>query len=100
MAAVREVAVKRRVAGGNLPFRFGRQAFFGPAREGVGLVEADVADRLGGIDRALAGQREDQPLAILAAPVERRLPALLLHRAPALRQPEFGPLVAALGDEI
>src|SRR5207249_5011130 len=77
----------------------GRQPLVGPAGEGVGLVEADMVDRLGRVDRAIAQQREDSPRAVLAAPVERRLPALLLHRRPALRQPEFRPAIAALGDE-
>src|SRR4029077_21223568 len=36
---------------------------------------------------------------ILTAPIERRLPALLLDDRPAIRQPEFSPAIAAIGDE-
>src|SRR5579863_7279389 len=101
MAAVGEVAGERdEVAergGRDFPLGLGRQPLAGPAGEGVGLVEADVRDRLGGIDPALAGQGEDAPLAVLDAPVERRFPALLLHDRPAVGQPEFGPAVAAVG---
>src|ERR1700730_18375682 len=58
-----------------------------------------MADRLGRGDRGFAPQGEDPPRPVLMAPVERCLPALLLHRRPALRQPEFRPAIAALGDE-
>src|SRR5439155_12732894 len=99
MAAVTEIAGERELARRDFPFGLGRQALARPAGEGVGLVEADMAERFGRVDRALARQGEDAPLAVIAMPVERRLPALLLHRRPALRQPEFRPTIAALGDE-
>ena len=47
MAAIGEVAGNRQIGGGELPFRFGRQPLPGPFGEGVGLIKADMADRLG-----------------------------------------------------
>src|SRR5882762_10319641 len=99
MTAVAEIAGERQVALRDFPFRLSRQPLIGPAGEGVGLVEADMANGFRRVDRALARQGEDPPGAVFETPVERRLPALLLHRRPAVGQPEFRPVIAALGDE-
>src|SRR5512146_727451 len=58
-----------------------------------------MADGLVGIERATPGEREDGPMAVLAAPVERRRPARLLHGGPTFREPEFRPAIAAGFDE-
>src|SRR5262249_37382147 len=44
-AALEKRARGGATAGGDLPLHLGRQARAGPARVGIGLVEADVADR-------------------------------------------------------
>lgn len=82
-----------------LPTRPGRQARAGPARERIGLVETDVADRRMRIDGCLAVQREREPGTVAIFPVQRRLPAVRGHRVPAGRQPQLGTPVAAVVDE-
>ena len=99
MAAVGEIASGRQTARRQLPLGLSGETLAGPAREGVGLVKADMTDGLRRLDLTLTGEREDSPFAVFAAPIERRPPALLLHRCPAVGQPEFGPAVAAIGDE-
>ncbi len=68
--------------GGVLPFELGGEAVSGPAGEGVGLEEAEVAD--GGFGEVVQGAEAvegvDAPAgggAAVALPVEGRLPALL-----------------------
>ena len=82
-----------------LPLGLGRQARAGPARVGVGLVVADVADRLVRVERPQAGRVKAVQPPSRVLPVERRLPAAGLHRVPAVGQPQLGPPVAAVGDE-
>src|SRR5712664_3278682 len=48
---------------GGLPLHLGRQMLAAPARERVGLVIADVADRGGPIDRLQSGERHGVPFA-------------------------------------
>src|SRR6185312_15956698 len=85
---------------GHFPLRLGWQALAAPAREGVRLVKADVAGRLGRIDGAAPTEREHAPATgALIAPIERRGPPLLLHQSPAIGQPELGAAIAAIGDE-
>src|SRR6266436_3780051 len=99
LAGVRKVAGYRKTRGGDLPLGFARQPLAGPFGEGVSFEKTDVADRLERVQSAASGQSEDGPLAAVAAPIERRLPALLANRGPAIRKPEFRPLVAAGLDE-
>src|SRR6185295_5297476 len=109
-AAVEEVrapAGEARDAGGVLPLALGGEASSSPflallrppAREGVRLVEAHVADRLVRVELAHAGESPEMPAAAVLLPVERCPPALLLDLRPAVRQPEEGITVAAAGDE-
>src|ERR1700677_1761319 len=58
---VEEVPRDRQRARRHLPLRLGGQPTSGPAGEGVGLVVAQVTDRLGRIDRARPGQGELLP---------------------------------------
>src|SRR5207302_10218791 len=67
-----------------LPFVLERQARAGPARERLGLVEADVAHRLVRIDRALAGERRERPLGAATAPIQLRAPAVRAARVPTV----------------
>src|SRR5690606_10539157 len=60
-ALLREGALRSGLAGGHLPLRLGRQAALAPAGEGVGLEEADVADREIRIDRFHSPERELPP---------------------------------------
>lgn len=56
---------------GMLPLRLGREPLAGPGREGVGLIVADVADRLGWIQRAHPPERHDLPVPVDLLPIER-----------------------------
>src|SRR4051812_49196558 len=95
--ALHEVARDRQSGRGSLPLGLGGQARPRPAGVGVGLVVADVADRLGGRDGAQAGEGLHDPDTVALLPVERRVPTLSVYRVPAIRQPELWPLVAAVG---
>lgn len=87
--------------GGGSPLELGRQPGVGPLRVGGGLVEAQVADRLGRVERAPAHQREHcRAFGVELAPVERRLPAAGLHRGPAVAEPRLGAAIAAVADEV
>jgi hypothetical protein len=55
MTSVCEISPDRQVGGGKFPFRFRRQPFSGPSGECIGLIKADMADRLGRIQPAAAG---------------------------------------------
>ncbi len=83
-----------------LPFALGGEARALPAGVGVGLVEADVADRLVQVEVAVSGEGPDPPSVFPQLPVERRGPALILDLGPAVREPEEGVAVAAVLDEL
>src|SRR5205085_3501302 len=82
-SVVDEVQARR-----NFPSRFGRQVLAGPAREGVGLVVADMGDRRGRIDGLETCERELEPAAIDLAPIAGRTPAFGLDRGKTVRKPE------------
>ena len=81
--ALDKVAFHRQSGRGAFPFKFRRQTRAGPIRVSVGLEITDVRHRLGFIDRAETGEGEIPPRAVAFLPVERRLPALLVHSRPA-----------------
>ena len=88
------------MGGDGLPLGLGGQPAAGPAGIGVGLEVADVGHRGLRFDRPHALEAEVPPGAVLPAfPVERGGPFLGLDREPAVREPEFGPAVAAVVDE-
>ncbi len=95
-----QIATHRFVSGDGLPFIFAWQAFPGPARVGVGLVETHVAHRFVFVERAHAGEREQPPVAVGIFPVKRCLPGFFAHAAPAIREPEFRTLITAGLDEL
>ena len=74
--AFEEVPGDRQGFGGDFPLGLGRQPGAGPAGEGVGLVVADVADRLARDQVAHAREGHRPPLAVVDFPVERGGPAL------------------------
>ncbi len=87
-----------------LPLEFGGEAVAGPAGEGVGLEEAEVAD--GGFGELAEGaeavQGEEAPAGGgggVADPVEGGLPAGGAHGVPAFGEPELGAGVAVVFDE-
>ena len=80
---VDEIPFDRQAGCGPFPFKLGRQARAAPVGESVRFKITHMRDRLGRINRAHAGEGEIPPDAILLAPVEWRLPALLVHRRPA-----------------
>src|SRR5579859_3997722 len=94
--ALHEIALDWQPVRRHLPLRLGRQARARPTRVGVGLIVADVADRLRRVDRAQAVQRHLVPAVVAALPIERRVPALLLDRPPAIREPELRARIATL----
>ena len=73
--------------GREFPLRFCRQPLAYPAGEGIGLVIADVTDRLRGSERPLPRQRHDGPLPVALFPVERRRPPGSLALGPAVGEP-------------
>src|SRR5262245_28676232 len=82
-----KVALHRLPRCGQFQLLLGRQALAGPAREGVGLVETDVTDRLSLLDALQARQRHLPPAALSLLPVQWRLPAAPATDRPAVRQP-------------
>ena len=97
----RQVREGRRIGSRRLlPLRLGRQPSPRPPRKGVGLIEADMANRSRRIDGAPPGQGHDAPARRLFTPVERRGPALRLHPRPPVRQPELGAPIAAVVNEL
>ena len=92
------------LGGYELPLEFGGEAVAGPAGEGVGLEEADVADGSFGelAEGAEAVEGEDAPaggVVGVAEPVEGGLPAFGMQGVPAFGEPELGAGVAVVFDE-
>ena len=79
-AALDEVPGDLYAAGRPLPLLLGGKAGARPPGEGIGLVVADVADRLRGIHGSLSRERERHPPAVPLTPVEGRGPAGKLAR--------------------
>src|SRR6202166_4236630 len=71
----------------DFPFHFGRQMLAAPARERIGLVVADMADRRGGIDRLQSGQGHYLPFAVDFAPMTGRLPGFVACGCKTVHQP-------------
>jgi len=69
-----------------------------PARERVGFIIADVADR-GDESTGLIRKRHDLPFAVNPAPMAGRLPLLAIDSCEAIHQPERRRGVAAVGHE-
>jgi hypothetical protein len=87
------------VRGRVFPLGLGREARAAPSCEGVGLVVADVTDRLRGIDRPHASQCEQRPTGTVGFPVQRRLPLVRLDSCPPVREPEVGARIPVVLDE-
>ena len=93
---MREIVAGERIAGARrLPFELGGKPLAGPIGEGICLVVADVRDGRARIDRQQAFQRHLLPDAVALFPVARRVPALRLHRRPAVGEPDERLAVAA-----
>src|SRR5690606_34205253 len=58
-----------------------------------------MANRLRGIDRLHAAEREHLPCAVYVFPIERRVPTVSADAVPSVAEPQLGPFVAAVGDE-
>ncbi len=86
-------------AGGRLfPLRFGRQACAGPARERIGLEQAEMAHRRMRI--AFAPAAEGEFARAVGMPVQRALPVLGATLGPAVAEPQPDRAIAAIGDEL
>src|SRR5262249_18307133 len=94
-----EVAGQGDRCGGSFPLRLGRQPGPGPAGEGVGLVVADMTDRLLQTHPPVPCQGALGPGAACQLPIERRRPTACLPCGPAVGEPELGTLVAAVTHE-
>src|SRR5579864_3543373 len=57
-------------------------------------------DGLGQVETLLTRQRKNAPIVTITPPIERGLPAMLLHRCPTVREPEFGLGIAARRGEL
>src|SRR5215472_3301524 len=97
--ALQQIALHKDLLCRDLPFELGRQARACPSGKGIGLVVADVADRLRLTNLAHPGAGELQPVISIFFPIERRRPPVRLYRLPAVGKPEFGTLVTAIVDE-
>src|ERR1700722_384110 len=91
----------------SLPLKFRRQPFACPARVSVCFKKAHMTQRSGRelLERQLTPQRKYGPAspfpgAIFFCPVERRSPAVRLHRVPSGREPQLGLAIAAIGHEL
>src|SRR5207248_3958535 len=82
------------------PLGFARQMLARPAREGVGLVIADVTYRQQRIDRTQSAKRHRKPGTLALAPITRCLPALRFDRRPAVGQPQSRRGIATIGHEL
>ena len=82
------------------PFSLARQTSARPARIGIRLKIADMADRCCSGGGAQTVQTERQPCRTLTLPIERRLPAVCVLQFPTFRQPELLPRVATISYEI
>ena len=85
--------------GDGLPLGLGGQPGAGPTGEGVGLVVADVAHGLGGVDQLWTGQGEQPPVVDHLEPVQRGVPPVGLGGGPPVGQPQVGPPVSAVVHE-
>src|SRR4051794_18396604 len=97
MVAFQEMAPQGCDRRGGLPFWLGRHARTGPASEGVGLVVAYMTHRFGQIEWLQSSKGPYEPFAIKLLPVQRRGPVPGLANGPPIRQPQLGPLIAAIG---
>src|SRR5438477_4081150 len=72
----------------------------GPTRKSVGFVITYVADRGVELDRAEPAERHDLPMAVGLLPISGRSPTFGLDHGPAVREPQRGRAVAAVGHEL
>src|SRR2546427_5007908 len=94
--ALDKVPILRDAGGSHFPLRFSCQP--GPCPTGVRVrfEITDMTDRLMQRHWPKAGKSKIPPTTILLLPIERRAPFLFIDREPSQRQPQFGPLVAAI----
>ena len=67
-----------------LPLELGRESVTGPAGVGLGLLVADVNDRLRLVDRVHPVESVDLPTRFADVPIARRLPAVRADVVPAV----------------
>ena len=78
-----EGVVERAGTRRDLPFGFGRQILAGPARESIGLVIADMTNRLRRIDRRRPPSVIANQAPSTLAPIARRVPAFAPRPSPS-----------------
>ena len=84
--AAEEIALHGQIGRRMFPLELGRQAAAGPACERVGFVVTDMTDRRMLINFEDTAQGEFRLERLV--PVQRPVPATLIHGCPAIRQPE------------
>src|ERR1700739_1276951 len=88
---IQEIAMHRISFRCHFPLQLRWQPLAGPARVSVGFKVADMAHRrtLNFLQWNLAAEGGQRPALAFRVPVTRCAPAVLLHRIPSRRQPEF-----------
>src|ERR1035441_10876639 len=74
----------------NFPFEFSWESRSRPARKGVGLVIADMTNRLAQFQWLHAFDGVMPPLAIPLLPVQRSAPLIVANAVPAIGEPQLG----------
>src|SRR5664279_449978 len=83
----------------NFPFEFSWESGSRPARKGVGLVIADVTNRLAQFQWLHTLNGVMPPLAIALLPVQRSAPLIVANPVPAVRKPQLGGAVSVVAYE-
>src|SRR5271165_7114347 len=83
-----------------LPFKLGSQTRARPTRKGVGLVIADVANRLVHRHRFRALDGVMPPLPVPLFPVQRSVPLVVANAVPPIGKPQLRSAVATVAHEL
>src|SRR3989442_12507403 len=95
-AALDKIPLHRHILRCNLPLRFGGEPRPSPASIRIGLVITDMADRLSLVYFTQPAESHHHPATIDVFPVQRSLPLLRTHLAPALREPQKRAFIASI----
>src|SRR5947209_1527599 len=94
-----EISIDREIRGGVFPLKLGGQTRACPICKCIGFEITDVRNGFVFIDGTKTRKREIAPRAVALRPIEWRLPALLVDRCPAKRQPKLRPVITVICNE-
>ena len=97
MTCIEEISGDGIIQDGRFPLRFGRQAGTSPPGVRIGLVKADMTNRLCGMERTNTCESIRTPPALRLLPLKRSFPPLRLTVRPAIREPQTRRLVSIVG---